>query len=103
MVSVSVLKKEENISMNDEVLGGGNLFFNYEKHEYQTSSVSCLYGVKNGQPYELQISGKYMNFRIDENRNKYIAEDPEYNEGQQYEDIFFEYDENIEEFYKITN
>ena len=35
--------------------------------------------------------------------NKYIAEDPEYNEGQQYEDIFFEYDENIEEFYKITN
>lgn len=97
------IKKEENISMNDEVLGGGNLFFNYEKHEYQTSSVSCLYGVKNGQPYELQISGKYMNFRIDENRNKYIAEDPEYNEGQQYEDIFFEYDENIEEFYKITN
>lgn len=89
--------------MNDEVLGGRNLFFNYEKHEYQTSSVSCLYGVKNGQPYELQISGKYMNFRIDENRNKYIAEDPEYNEGQQYEDIFFEYDENIEEFYKITN
>ena len=97
------IKKEENISRNDEVLGGGNLFFNYEKHEYQTSSVSCLYGVKNGQPYELQISGKYMNFRIDENRNKYIAEDPEYNEGQQYEDIFFEYDENIEEFYKITN
>ena len=97
------IKKEENISMNDDVLGGGNLFFNYEKHEYQTSSVSCLYGVKNGQPYELQISGKYMNFRIDENRNKYIAEDPEYNEGQQYEDIFFEYDENIEEFYKITN
>lgn len=44
--------------------------------------------MKNGQPYELQISGKYMNFRIDENRNKYIAEDPEYNEGQQYEDIF---------------
>lgn len=97
------IKKEENISRNDEVLGGRNLFFNYEKHEYQTSSVSCLYGVKNGQPYELQISGKYMNFRIDENRNKYIAEDPEYNEGQQYEDIFFEYDENIEEFYKITN
>ena len=60
-------------------------------------------GVKNRQPYELQISGKYMNFRFDENRNKYIAEDPEYNEGQQYEDIFFEYDENIEEFYKITN
>ena len=41
--------------------------------------------------------------QFDENRNKYIAEDPEYNEGQQYEDIFFEYDENIEEFYKITN
>ena len=69
--------------MNDEVLGGKNLFLNYEKHEYQTSSVSCLYGVKNRQPYELQISGKYMNFRFDENRNKYIAEDPGYNEGQE--------------------
>ena len=44
-----------------------------------------------------------MNFRFVENRNKYIADDLEYNEGQQYEDIFFEYDENIEEFYKITN
>lgn len=97
------IKKEENISVNDEVLGGVNLFFNYEKHEYQTSSVSCLYGVKSGQPYELQISGKYMNFGFDENGNKYIAVEPEYNKGRQYEDIFFEYDENIEEFYKITN
>ena len=46
---------------------------------------------------------KVYEFRIDENRNKYIAEDPEYNEGQQYEDIFFEYDENIRmNFIKLT-
>lgn len=97
------IKNEENISVNDAVLGGKKLFFNYERHEYQTSSVSCLYGVKDGQPYELKISGQYMNFRLDDNLNKYIAENAYYDEGRQYDELYFEYDDSIEEFYKITN
>ena len=33
----------ENISVNDEVLGGKNLFLNYEKHEYRNAETMKYY------------------------------------------------------------
>ena len=97
------LKKDVNVSVNDEITTEDKTFFNVEKQKAQTSSVSYLYGVKNGQAYELGISGKYMGFYFDENMGKYIATNSYYSDsGHQYDEIYFDYNKDTGEFY-ISN
>lgn len=96
----SCLKKDVNMSMNDEITTEDKTFFNVEKQEAQTSSVSYLYGVKNGQAYELSISGQYMRFYFDKNMGKYIATNSYYSDsGHQYDEIYFDYNKDTGEFY----
>ena len=100
----SCLKKDVNLSMNAVITAGDRTIFNVEKQEAQTSSVSYLYGVKNGQAYELNISGQYMGFNFNKDTGKYIAMSSYYsNSGHQYDEIYFAYSKDTGEFYEITN
>ena len=100
----SCLKKDVNLSMNALITAGDKTIFNVEKQEAQTSSVSYLYGVKNGQAYELNISGQYMGFNFNKDTGKYIAMNSYYsNSGHQYDEIYVAYSKDTGEFYEITN
>ena len=100
----SCLKKDVNLSMNVVITAGDRTIFNVEKQEAQTSSVSYLYGVKNGQAYELNISGQYMGFNFNKDTGKYTAMNSYYsNSGHQYDEIYFAYSKDTGEFYEITN
>ena len=39
------------------------LFYTFERHAYGSSSVSYIYGVRNGKPYEPELSGACEMFR----------------------------------------
>lgn len=86
------------------VIGTSNSGFVVWIESYGGSgSTAHIYGVRNGSPYEPQISGQYNDFYKDDSGN-YVAHSNDFSTGAHtYPEHYFSYDPSSGEFYEITS
>lgn len=95
----SVLLSESNGVIPHEIITAESYsFFKYEVSAGGSGSASYLFGVKNNKPYELVISGKFMDFTNE--GNKYTAMTNDFSNGyHDYITHHFVFDKKACEFY----
>lgn len=72
-------------------------FIVWEQSAGGSGSVSYIFGVRNGQAYELQISGKYMDFH--EENKRYVGYTGDFSKGyHDYIPSYFIFDDKTNEF-----
>lgn len=82
---------------NELLTANGRLFFSFEEHAFGSGSLTYLWGVKDGRPYELKISGHYMNFGL--HNNQYSGQTHDFSaDYHRYIDHYFRFDESTLEF-----
>ena len=91
--------KLEGNETNDYLIPAGNArFLAWEVSAYGSASTSLIFGVRDGKPYELDISGEYMGFHQDE-AGRYVAVTSDFSKGyHDYIEQVFAFDEETKQF-----
>ncbi len=91
--------KLEGNETDDYLIPAGNSrFLVWEVSAYGSASTSLIFGVRDGKPYELDISGKYMGFHQDE-AGRYVAVISDFSKGyHDYIERIFVFDEETKQF-----
>lgn len=94
---ITLLKEDTYGNFNGSYESKPNKFIAWEEHANGSGSISYIYGVKNGNAYEPQISGKYGGFG--EENGKFWGYTSDFSQGfHDYIYSYFEFDERTKEF-----
>ena len=77
----------------------GPRFFSFEQTAGGSGSTSFIFGVRDGDPYEPDISGKVMDFHEMET-GAFVTSGSDFSNGHTYYDIFWYYDRSDGQFYR---
>lgn len=84
--------------INEIINIGKQSFYTWEVSGGGSNSLTSIFGVKDGNFYQPEISARYMAFQKCENGDLCMAYEDYFTDRHRYDEIYFELNENIGEF-----
>lgn len=84
--------------INEIIHIGKQSFYTWEVSGGGSNSLTSIFGVKDGNFYQPEISAKYMAFQKCENGDLCSAYEDYFTDRHRYDEVYFELNENIGEF-----